>query len=314
MKITSASSQKFCIFLMFLLAVEVFLISGCSNPVELPTASSTPIELTWTPVAPRQDILEMKTLTPEEPTVTSIPLAAMINGEGILMEDYLIERALFEKAVGTSLATSDEDVVIQDMIDEALLAQAASAAGYEVDEMLLEERIQELGLSSLELSAWKSEHGYSEEAYQRAMTRSIAAAWMRDRLVEDVSKKAEQVHARQILLYNLTEAESVYAQLETGIDFGILAEEYDPITKGDLGWFPRGYLTVSALDEIIFNLKPGDYSSIIESPIGFHIVQLIEYDSDAPLSINAYKVVQLQSLTQWLETQREVSEIILFLP
>ena len=308
MKFVSA----FSLVLFFLM--QIVLSCGCSSVVEPITVTPSSVTPTDTIEATPLVITEENISTPEEPTDTPVPLAAMINGEGILMEDYQIELELYENEAGTSLATNDADIVIQEMIDEVLLAQAAVVAGFEVDEAMLQQRIQELGLSDQELSAWKQENGYSDDAFLRAMARSIAAAWMRDRLVGDVPREAEQIHAQQILLYNLTEAESVYAQLQAGMDFGTLAEEYDPITEGDLGWFPRGYLTMPELDDVLFNLEPGEYSSIIETSLGFHIVKVLERDDKVPLSINAYKVVQLQYLTEWLEERREESEIILFLP
>jgi len=290
------------------------ILYGCSPTVDIPTSTPLPIKVTEPPDQVTPEIIEEKSPSPEEPTITPVPLVAMVNGEGILLEDYQIELTLYQAAVGTSLATSNIDIVIQDLIDEVLLAQAANASGYVVDEVVVQSRIRELGLSPEQLSQWKKENGYSEDAFLRAMKRSIAAAWMRDQLVEGVSETAEQVHAQQILLYNLSEAESVYAQLQAGVDFSTLAAEYDPITEGDLGWFPRGYLTVSELDEVLFTLEPGSYSSIIETPLGFHIVQVLERDDSHPLSINALQVVQLQSLTQWLKDRREDNEIIMFLP
>ena len=308
MKFVSA----FSLALFFLIQIVVFC--GCSNVVEPITVTPASLTLTDTPEITTLVITEEDTSTPEEPTNTPVPLAAMANGEGILMEDYQIELELYEKEAGTTLATNDTDIVIQDMIDEVLLAQAAVAAGFEVDEAMVQQRIQDLGLSAQELLAWKKENGYSDDAFLRAMARSISAAWMRDRIVADVPQEAEQIHAQQFLLYNLTEAESVYAQLQAGIDFGTLAAEYDPITEGELGWFPRGYLTIPELDDVLFNLEPGEYSSIIETSLGFHIIQVIEREDNVPLSINAYKVVQLQYLTEWLEERREESDIILFLP
>lgn len=297
-----------------LFLVLIVVSCGCSNVVEPGTVTPKPVLSTDTPEFTAIIIPEERTSTPEKPTSTPVPLAAMVNGEGILMEDYQIELELYEKESGTSLATNNIDIVIQDMVDEVLLAQAAVAAGFKVDDEMIQQRIQELGLSTQELSAWKQENGYSEEAFLRAMERSISAAWMRDRVVADVPQEAEQIHAQQILLYNLTEAESVYNQLQAGVDFSTLAAEYDPITEGDLGWFPRGYLTISELDDILFNLDPGEYSSIIETSLGFHIVQVIERDDNVPLGINAYKVVQIQHLTEWLEVHRKESDIILLIP
>ena len=122
------------------------------------------------------------------------------------------------------------------------------------------------------------------------------------------------MHARQILLYNSDEAEAIYAQISSGADFETVAGQYDPIANGDLGWFPRGYLTIPELDDVVFALEPGEFSPIIETEIGFHILQVIERDSARQLNFSAYQVVQKAALKQWLQERQAQSEIVYSLP
>lgn len=315
MRIDPRSLLRYRSFALFFTLVLLIALNACSSaPSETAALTPSPFETVVTPSAFPVETVEEDTPIPEEPTATSEPLAAIVNGEGILLEDYQVELTLYQEAVGTGLATSDMEIVINDLIDQVLLAQAAVAAGFVVDDTVIQSRIEGLGLSDQALSEWIEKNGYSEDGFIRAMKRSIASAWMRDRLIEEVPQTADQVHARQILLYNLEEAEAVYAQLQAGAVFETLAEEYDPVTKGELGWFPRGYLTVSTLDDVLFSLEPGEYSSIMETSLGFHIVQVLERDADHLLSASAQKVLQLQSLAEWLDVLRTQSEIILFVP
>ena len=136
------------------------------------------------------------------------------------------------------------------------------------------------------------------------MTRSIAA----------VPQTAEQVHARQILLFSADEANNAYAQLQSGKDFAKLAATYNPVTEGDLGWFPRGYLLDSKLEEAAFNLQPGQYSTVIQTPTGFHILLVIERDPNRPLEPDALQALQGQALQKWLEARHSQSEIQVLLP
>jgi peptidyl-prolyl cis-trans isomerase C len=142
----------------------------------------------------------------------------------------------------------------------------------------------------------------------------MAAAWMRDQIVAAAPQAVEQVYARQILLYNLDEAEEVLVELQRGGNFDVLAEEYDPLTKGDLGWFPRGYLLDPRLDEVAFNLQPGEYSDIIETNAGYHILLVVERDPEHPLNPNARLTLQQRTIQQWLETRRSESDIQVLLP
>lgn len=299
-----------------LLGIIFLMMAACDaaseTAVVLPSSTNT--------ASPATQTLALDSAKPSQtpvlsiPTETPIPLAARVNGEGISLAVYESELARFRAYSGTRLATYEESKVLQDLIDQVLLAQAAQEAGFYVDKSLLEARIQELGLTDQELQEWMTANGYTPDGFRQALTLSMEAAWMRDQVIAAVPATAEQVHARQILLYNSTEAEAVYAQLEAGAAFEILAAEYDPVTKGSLGWFPRGYLNVKELDEVVFGLEIGAYSPVIRTPLGFHIVQLLERNSDQPLTADARRTLQAQALAQWLETKRSRSEIIILVP
>jgi peptidyl-prolyl cis-trans isomerase C len=137
---------------------------------------------------------------------------------------------------------------------------------------------------------------------------------MRDQIAAGIGATAEHVHARQILLYNLDQANQVYNQLQTGNDFAVMAAEFDPQTQGDLGWFPRGYLTQPALEEAAFSLEPGQYSPVIETELGFHILQVIEKESQRTLTPDARLKLQLLAIQDWLSQRRSESSIEVLLP
>jgi len=244
-------------------------------------------------------------------------MAATINGEGISLEEYQAELARYQAVTGTELATEDKQRVLNDLIDQLLLAQGASQAGYRVDEKALQERsdglIAQLG-GEQALMDWMAANGYDEASFRQALARSVAAAWMRDQIASVVPGAVEQVHARQILLYNSSEAESVLAQLRSGANFADLAAQYDPAAGGDLGWFPRGYLLDPKLDEAAFSLQPGEYSAVIQTSAGYHILQVLERDPQRPLEPDARLVLQRQAIRDWLATRRNQSQIQVFVP
>ena len=190
----------------------------------------------------------------------------------------------------------------------------AAEAGFIPDDAFIQARIDQLGMNEAALQDWITANGYSQESFKHALGRSISAAWMRDQIIAEVSSTAEQVHARQILLYNSDEAENSYAQLQAGTDFATLATQYDPLASGELGWFPQGYLTVSELDEPVFSLQPGEYTEVIETVLGFHIVQVIEKDAQHPLSPGAYQTLQVQAVQDWLVERRGQSDIQILSP
>jgi len=296
----------FKLYSLVLLMLMV-LLTACGDDVSnfTPvTASATFVPLTPTP-------------TFKPPTYTPVPLAARVNSVEITLAHFQAELARYQQSVGTELATEDEELVIQELIDQYLLAQAAQESGFFVEEAMLQERINQLmaqlgGAEALE--DWMRNNGYTQESFRQDLARSLAAAWMRDQILRQVPETAEQVHVRQILLYNSDQANEVLAQLQAGKDFATLAAQYDAITYGDLGWFPRGYLLDAKLEEVAFSLQPGEFSDVIQTHAGFHIIQVVEIDPQHPLAPQTLLVLQKQALQNWLEAERAKSQIDIFLP
>jgi parvulin-like peptidyl-prolyl isomerase len=304
--------QRYTLIFNWLLILSL-LLASCRNGVATPTSTSTPVRVTPTQSPPTL------TPTPFQPP-TPVPLAARVNGEAITLAEYQAELDRFQASAagaGTNLATDGKKRVLDDLIDQVLLAQAAQKAGFVVDDALLQARLDRLTAQvggAMALANWIAKHGYTDQEFRQAIARAIAAAWMRDQITAAVPGMAEQVHARQILLYNSDQANQVFTQLQSGVDFASLAAKFDPLRAGDLGWFPRGYLTEPALEETAFTLQPGQYSSVIKTRMGYHILQVIERDTQRPLTPDARLVLQTQALHQWLAERRRQSDIQIMLP
>lgn len=296
--------RKHCVFLILVAAV---VLAGCSRETPAPSASPPPTT----------SIMASSTPTQSQPSPTPAPLAATVNGEAILLSDYQAELSRYQADVGTELATEDQQRVLNELIDQLLLAQAAAEAGFVVDETILQERyaglVSQLG-SDQALRDWMDANAYTEESFRRALARSVAAAWMRDQIAAEVPTALEQVHIRQILLYNSEEADRVIAQLQSGEDFADLAALNDPAAGGDLGWVPRGYLLDAKLDEAAFSLQPGEFSAVIQTSAGYHILQVLEREPLLPLEFDARLALQRRAVQDWLVARRSQSQIQVFTP
>jgi parvulin-like peptidyl-prolyl isomerase len=257
------------------------------------------------------------TLTPEPPTATSVPLALSVNGEGIPVEDFNAEVQRYltsQTALGKTVAPGDAaNTVKEDLTAQLLLAQAARADGFTLDEAGIQARVDALTAQiggADKLSAWEAAHGYTDQAFRSELQRAAEAAWMRDKIVAAVPSTAEQVHVQQILLYNQDTAQDFLNQLNGGADFDELASQADSITRGDLGWVPRGYLLEPKIEEAAFALDVGQHSDVIATDVGFHIVRILGRDPQHPLSPDAYLALQELALKNWIETQRQQANIV----
>ena len=288
--------------MIVLLALAVLTACGGGQAQETPTPAESP-----TPAA---------TPTPEE------PYAAIVNGERISEGSYQASLTQFSQAQaqnGGLLAEGQQasDRVLEDLIDKQLLSQAARKNGYTADETVVAERIasltEQIGGADA-FSAWLNQYGYTLAGFQKRLAVEMEAAWQRDQIANAVPQTAEQVRARQVVYYDQTLAQNAWDQLQTGSPFEALTASADPQNLGYLDWVPRGYLLLPALDEVLFSLQPGQYSQVVQTEVGYHILYVMERDPQHPLSADARLTLQAQSLQQWLQARRAESQIELNLP
>ncbi len=283
----------------------LWTVLGLSACASLSTTQPAP-----TPIEP--------TFTSVPPSPTSEPMALTVNGEGITYPEFNAEVARYttaQTALGRTVSSADAtDAVIQDFVAQLLLSQAARADGFTLDDAALQARVDSLATQAGgvdALSKWESEHGYSEQDFRSALRRGVESAWMRDKIISNVPSTAEQVHVQQILLYNLDTAQSFLLQLNGGADFDELALKADPLTRGDLGWVPRGYLLNKQIEDAAFGLETGQYSDVITTDVGFHILRVLARDPNRPLSPDATLALQESTLKNWIEEQKQLADVAL---
>lgn len=298
------------LFIDTIVLVLLLALSACSDAESTrPAESADGLPLETAVVA---------TSTPFQPSPTPVPLAARVNGEALLLSTYQAELARYAAALGSEPTLEEQQQVLDDLIDQALLAQAAATQGFVADDAVVQQRLDELvsrlgsspakaGTDALE--QWMAANGYVEVDFRQDLRRAVQAAWMRDQIAAGVPAVAEQVRARQILLSDSTQANDVLALLQSGSDFTNLAFQADPVAGGELGWFGRGELFYPELEEAAFALQPGQITPIIETPVGYHILQVLERQVDRPLSPQALLKAQQRAVEQWLEQQRSQGQI-----
>ena len=283
------------------LSIVIILLSSCSSGQESRDAD------------PPVDVAD--------PTPTEAPLAARVNGEGILLAEYEAELKRYRAGIEQLGEQFDPELakqeVMDDLVAQTLFAQTAAAQNYYVDEVDLQAEIdqyEEAAGGQDVLQIWISENFYDLDSFREAVSRDMAVIWMRNSLIAQVPQTAEQVHARQILVNSENEAIGIQRQLEVGNSFKSLAFSFDPLTGGELGWFPRGYLLQPEVENAAFSMQPGQYSGTITTSFGFHIVEVVEVDPKHPLSQDALLFVQRQVLDNWLDEQINQSAIEILIP
>jgi peptidyl-prolyl cis-trans isomerase C len=292
--------------ILILSVVILLLTAACS--LNSPNSTETPTFAVATNI--------QGTLTPTEP-----PLALRVNGEGVWLAEYQASLQQFQqaqKAVGTTHTDAEaRQIVINDLVNQVLLEQGAIATGYQSDPVAFQDRMETLvnqigGQDAFQ--TWLQNNFYTTNSFEHSLALSIAADWKKQEIISQVPTTAEQVHARQILAYSSDNANAAYARLQSGTTFDELAFLFDPVTGGDLGWFPRGYLTQKAIEDAAFSLQPGEYSGVIQTALGFQIIEVIERDPAYPLSPDALQTLQKAAVADWLTQKKANSTVEVLVP
>jgi len=286
----------------------LLLLGACTMPPTAPAqGASTPM-----PSAP--------TAPPPTPTPER-PLAARVNGQPIYLVDYERQVAQYQDALaasGVDIASPEGQErlrqmraqILEWMIEQVLIEQAAAGMGVTVTDEEVQGAIAQL-----------VQDAGSQEAFQERLERSgmalpdlqaqLRAELLRARVLERVQaavpERAEQVHARHILVDTRERAEFILNQIQAGADFAQLARMYsqDESTRdagGDLGWFPRGVLLAPEVEEVAFSLQAGQVGPVVQSQFGYHIVQTLERKQDEPISPEHRQLLQDRAVQSWLES------------
>jgi len=297
------SKKPFRPLLFIITLMIITTLIGCTN-----VQSSEPTDIS-TPTA-------VSTLTVPPPTATALPFAIRYGEHGIFIEEYQSEKIRVEAAAEISGKSLTPEEVIErvrtELAGQMVLAAAAYDQGFSISDGDVDTRINTLiehtGGQEV-FNKWLSENAYTPELFKEALIRQIAADWQKDRIISTVPDMQDQIHGRQILVRERSNAEQLLRQLQAGSDFDTLAYQYDPLTGGELGWFPRGYLTQPQLDDVVFALQPGEFSTIIETEIGFHIVYVVDREESRVLSPDAREILTQAAVLDWVNDQLKDSQL-----
>ena len=296
--------------LLFVLLLCV--TTGCGSRT---AAVPTPVAY----VTPTGEAVSPTTQPPGESETGAELLAARVDGVPILLRDYQKQVAEWETAFisqSTQLNDADKQAmltqgrrqVLDVMIEQALIEQAAATEGLSVSDAELEQvitrDIQENG-GQAKFEAWLQANNWTYDEYKTRQRSMMIAFMMFERVTRNVPTQAEQVHARHILVADQAQANEMLTQLQSGTDFAQLARQHslDPSTKesgGDLGFFPRGTLVVPEVEEAAFTLSVGQISPVIASPMGYHIVKVDERVQDKPLTEEAWQRLKETTFRRWV--------------
>ncbi len=250
----------------------------------------------------------------QKPVVAVDRVVAVVNNQVITASQLAQRVEIVTRQMGSSpaqLPPADvlEKQVLERLIIERAQEQKAAELGIRVDDAQLELAIagiaRENRLSTEGLRARIEAQGDKYDSFREHVRAEIVRLRLREREVDSKVQVSEadidaylvghdasvvtppEYLVAQILLRVSEKAskqeidlqgqrgEDLERQLQAGADFETMRKKYPDNSAGDMGWrradeLPQLFATA------VTPLKPGQYSPLLRSPAGFHILKLID--------------------------------------
>jgi parvulin-like peptidyl-prolyl isomerase len=306
-------------------ALMALLLTACSND---PAPQPTPLAIT-------PEIFTVTVIVPTDtplPTPTALPLAARVNEQPITLAQFNDEMARYIEAMpnapdpksdeGQALAARLKEQVLDALIEQTLIAQAASKDGVSVSDAQVNDEIsvaQDRAGGADKFTAWLQANRMSELDVRAMAQQELLINMMRDRVLAQLPRTAEYIHVYHIVVGTEREAQQVLQKLQNGAKFSALAQtlsidESTRVEGGDLGWITRnsGALLWSEVEDAAFALPVGETSDIVKSPIGYHVIRVTEKE-ERPLTEADTAQLQEAALQNWIAQLRAGAKIERFI-
>lgn len=287
------------------LVVCVLILGACSGTPASPPVDAAPLSAT-TPNA----------LGNSNTTGDNSSLAARVNGQPIERIDFTRALARWSQDPSITDAQALQGQVLDALIEQALIAQAAQTMGITVTDEEITAEIGRLRESLGSDDAWTEYlrlNGYSESEMFNAQRDALLTQRVQDVLFAGLNGQIKQVHARHIVVSTEAESNSIMDRLRAGEDFAALAStaSIDLTTRergGDLGWFTIDELLDKRLADVAFSLQPNAIAGPIATRIGYHIIQTLEF-SERPIEPERLALLKRNIYLNWLDEQFQKASI-----
>ena len=250
---------------------------------------------------------------------------------------------LRQKYVGAPISISEQDLLkdaLNMIIEERLQIQEGKKYGFIVDEYAIDAAVEDIkkknNLADGQLQEMLKREGRTLESYKNHIRDQILVSKITQFEIGNRVKVSEKsiikyykknqkefweegkVRTRHILFISergssenrrrakLRQAKKVLSEIRKGSDFSKLAikysEDVSASSGGDVGFVKRGKM-VREFEEMVFSLKPGQISDIVETEYGYHIIKVDEVLPGKTLTLKdvknrIHKILSMQKQKQ----------------
>ena len=218
-------------------------------------------------------------------------IVATVNGEEITLGHVI---ALVNRLPQEYQGLPDDQLyqgMIDQLVQQTLLAQSVSASP---DSDPLDVRL----FTQNERRGALAGKVVAEVFGQAPSDEDVQARY--DRFASEFRSEPEY-NAAHILVGSEEEAAAALAEIESGAEFGEIAQQRSTDGSaqngGGLGWFGRGQM-VPAFEEAVIALKPGEIGGPIQTQFGWHLIKLDEMRDTKPPQLEQIRDQIVAELSQ----------------
>lgn len=237
-------------------------------------------------VITQQEINELLQNTIQQLQKQDTQLPRMDVLEKQLLEHQIIKRIQLQRAKEIGLTVSDNDLeqtlrriaqdnhLTMDEFRQVLLQEGTNVNAFreEIRDEILMTRLKEQAISErVNVTESEIDNFLEDQANSPSANEEYRIAHILVHTSEQMDEaQVEERHKR---------AEMAYDALRQGASFAQVSAEYsdaaDAMQGGELGWRPLGQIG-SPFAELLLKMQPGEITPVVRSPIGFHIIRLLE--------------------------------------
>ncbi|NMB12279.1 MAG: hypothetical protein GX977_08330 [Firmicutes bacterium] len=233
---------------------------------------------------------------------------ATVNGTNISYADFyqayysiVQQQEMYGQPITGQMVGQVQYYALDQLVNQALLIQAAENAKIKVEERLVNERYQVIQDNYPSKAMFEEDlknSGLTPKELKTLLRNNMKIEKLQEGLIEglqvsdeELRSAYEEVNARHILVRPegdgedaqknaLEQAEQLVQELVGGAEFATVAREHSADTGskdngGDLGWFGRGQM-VEPFENAAFVAEVGEIVGPVESQFGYHIIQVMD--------------------------------------
>ncbi len=239
----------------------------------------------------------------------------------------------------------NESITVEEVSDRIMAAPPAYQAYINTDpgkkqfvdllvrEKLILESAKQAGINKREefktdLKNFKDEQKKQLKDYEEGLLIEMYIKEVKENLISASDKEIDKYYelhkedfthptaviAKHILVSTKEEADIAYDRIKKGEPFDKVAKEMsnDKVSAqrgGQIGPFRKGEL-VKEFEDVVFNLKDGEISEIVETPFGLHIITKISEEKLQPIPEDVAKaeiksIIEKTKFDKWFDDMKK---------